>query len=119
MSDTKPLSEGINDPATYRRLSEPFASVDEAEKAWMAFAAELRELRAKHRIADLLAVAGISFIAADGEESWLPIVLHNGDEMKAETLAAYAFGAEQANRQERIARALQAKPSIKNPKRTK
>jgi len=113
------MSEGISDPKLYRKLSEPFPSVDEAENAAQAFAKDLRELRAKHGMQDVLASVGISFIAEDGNESFQILVMHNGDELKSEMLAAYAFGHEQSRRQERIARIATPAKAILAPKRTK
>jgi len=75
----------------YRELSQPFATVEEAEAAVQAFADDLHELRRKHRIPDVLTV--IEFVVIDGEDEGPRIASFAfGDQLKTPTLAAYAFG---------------------------
>jgi|ERR1017187_4388081 hypothetical protein len=98
----------FNDPALYRKLSEPFATLDEADAATDAFLVELRELRAKHRIADVSLILGINVMGEDGEGRML-LQSHVGDTHLAESMLAYAYGAETALRQERTASLLTAR----------
>lgn len=95
----------LHDPANYREMSRPFASAEEAEAALAAFWDGLYELRNKCRLGDVLTVVGVNAITTDGEGRMIAI-LHAGDQSNAEGLAAYAFGQEQARRQERISELL-------------
>lgn len=105
MSDKQlPLPGVINDPATYRKLSEPFATAEEANDALQKFWEGVYELRKQCRIADVYMVVGFNVAAEDGEEGRMMGILHAGDEMIREAMSAYAFGREQADRQSRTAR---------------
>jgi hypothetical protein len=59
------------DPALYRRLSEPFATAEELDAASTAFAAEIRALREKHRIPDVVYVMAANVKDGDGERMML------------------------------------------------
>jgi hypothetical protein len=100
------VSGGISDPANYRRMSEPFANVEEAGAAYEAFMKELVELRKRHRIKDVFVVSEIAVITADGEAA-ATMVAHLGDAMHELALAAYGFG-EASERQKRIIEQAQA-----------
>lgn len=95
-------------PKLYRELQQPFTSQDEAQKASSAFQDELAELRKKHRMRDLLVVAMFSYGFGDGEvgESESIICSSFGDPVQAETMAAYALGTIQSERQHRIGQLL-------------
>jgi hypothetical protein len=95
-------------PKLYREM-EPFESVELAQRASDAFFEELAELRKKHKITDVLAVCKFSYNAASGEESEAITMSSWGNAMNIETLAAYALGMIQAERQERIGALLKVK----------
>lgn len=95
------MSEKHN-PDRYRELSKPFESIDAANKALELFYEELAELRAKHKIQDVLTVVQVTMLHEDGEEGQAFTSMHCGSELAAEGMAAWAYGSESAKRQERI-----------------
>lgn len=97
--------EAKKDPELYRRMSEPYADLDAANDAFNGFFKELYDLREKHRIADVHIVASVPIMTADGETASL-VRFHIGDSMKAESMLAYAFGSEQAQRESEVLRML-------------
>jgi hypothetical protein len=93
----------IQDEANYRRLSEPFSSFDEVDDALLGFTKELREIRNKYRLRDVYVVISGSAIGEDGvEREWIVSQMH-GDGLRAETMAAWAYGQESARHAEAIA----------------
>lgn len=99
MSESKAQKEqrGIWSPENYHEVSKPFESVEAAAKAIDDFFEEFYELRNKHRISDVYAIARV--LTPDGERTARMMA---GNEYYAETLTAWAFGFEQSQRQERI-----------------
>lgn len=85
------------------KLWEPFDGPDAANDALAAFYEDVRVARLKHRIADCTVVCAVNVRYEDGEGVAMAHT-HNGDQIKAESLLAYAFGKEQAWRREYIAR---------------
>lgn len=86
----------IKDPATYRRMSEPLASAAEAEAATIAFFEELRALREKHHVRDVVAIVQVPYLA-DGEESMSLVTLTIGSRAEALPMLATAYGCERAS----------------------
>lgn len=105
-------------PDNYRELSKPFKSQEEADAAIHAFWDELYELRNKHRIPDLTVVLCANVKPEDEDEGTVMLESHMGDELKRETMLAWAFGRAQADRQGNIARLI-GKGSIASLKRGK
>lgn len=95
----------VSDPANYRKLSEPFATPDDANRELQAFFAALAELRKTHHVRDVLVVVAGSVTYESGDEGEFSTTAHFGDSMRAESMAAYAYGMESARRQERISKA--------------
>jgi hypothetical protein len=96
--------EKINDPALYRRLQEPFGTVQEAEAATVEFFEGVRKLREQHRIPDTYCTAMFSYLGEDGEET-IGIMSHlNGDANRAIQMLAHALGREQRRMDELIGR---------------
>lgn len=62
-------TKAIHDPALYRRLSEPFETVEAANAAFDAFSEEFRALRKKHRIPDAVYIAAVNVKDGDKESS--------------------------------------------------
>ena len=60
--------QAIQDTATYREMSEPFAGTEELNDALLAFYEDLREIRTKHRLADVLVVVQDAYLDNDGQE---------------------------------------------------
>lgn len=86
------------DPQNYREMSVPFFGPEAANLALEAFYDDVRAARQKHRIADVLTVVSVNVIYDEGGEGAALSHSHNGDPMKAESMAAYVFGREQADR---------------------
>jgi hypothetical protein len=111
------MAEGklFKDPKTYREMCVPFESADVAEKAITAFFEEVREVRIKHKMPDVLLVVSLSWMS-EGEELPTMALVHNGDSNKAEGMAAFALGHESARREEATAymRKAGAKVSVKS-----
>lgn len=81
-----------NDPANYRRVSEPFASQEEAQKAIDTFLDdEVAELRNKHRIKDVHICIEVHAITESGEVG-MGMAAHLGDPSKALQMVASEFG---------------------------
>jgi hypothetical protein len=99
------MSADINDAATDRAMSEPFQSAAAADEALAAFDAELRELRRKHKITDVLCVSHFTVMSGGREaENWSSSFI--GNVLMAEAMAAYSFARERAQARQRIARLL-------------
>lgn len=90
-------------PDNYRKLCEPFPSAAAADEALDAFWLELYELRNKHKIPDLSVVAAVSATAESGEAT-LMVDVHIGDQLRKESMLAWAFGQAQSERQAEIGR---------------
>lgn len=101
MAESKP----IKDPSLYRRMSEPHESIETANAAWLAFYDDVRAVREKHRIPDVLIVAELAFIN-NGEEAHAPVCSTIGNARIAVELAAFAYGQEVKAKDRRIASAV-------------
>jgi hypothetical protein len=100
------MTTTIRNARLYRELSQPFESVEKVNEAVEAFMGELRALREKHKIQDVHIVIAGTCLGADVDEEgkreefpWM-LTAHHGDQLKAESMAAYAFGRAAADRQE-------------------
>ena len=91
-----------NDPAHYRRMSEPFETVEQSNEALAAFFADVRSARDKHRIAEVVVLCEIS-VVVNNEEIRGSAMAQHGDSARMLTMLAREFGAEQARHEERIA----------------
>lgn len=92
----------MNDPANYRRCSEPFPTVEAANEALLAFFEEVRAARDRHRIADVLVLCEVSHVL-DGEEVRGSAFAQHGDSARALPMLAREFGAAQQRHEEQIA----------------
>jgi hypothetical protein len=97
-----------NDPETYRLVSKPFDSIDEANAAMNAFADDVTQARKKHRIAELVGQCQVTAIV-DGEETATGMALRLGNAIEHEALAARLLGDIQRWRQAFIGKLLGAK----------
>lgn len=84
-------SQLIHDPKLYRELSQPFASVEAASEALDKFNSEVRELRSKYRIPDVVILTSVNIDYPDGEASAIGIS-HHGSPAVAQSIASYAAG---------------------------
>lgn len=95
--------EIINDPANYRKLSEPFASKDAANEALQSFCDEVGEARKRHGIANVIIIIKDSCMYGEEPGDFLNLY-QLGSSLEHESMVAYAFGAIRAERNEMIAK---------------
>jgi hypothetical protein len=99
-----------HDPENYRKMSEPFNGLDEANNAISAFFEEIGESRKRHRIPDVVVALSVNVRYEEGGREGAPITYATyGDAHKTESLLAYALGSEANERRERIAKLLKGK----------
>lgn len=91
-----------NNPETYRAMSEPFLTPEEANAALQAFIEDVRAARLKHHIADVTLVAQSNLLYADGNEARALSHVHIGAVQESEGMLARALGEAQAERREAI-----------------
>ena len=101
------MSTWIDNPALYRRLSEPHESIEEANSEVRQFFAAVSALREKHRIADMVLTCAINAMR-DGEETAAFVGAYFGDRIKHEAMLARELGRVQGERQQHIAELLRA-----------
>jgi hypothetical protein len=95
----------IKDPKLYRKMSEPFESDEEANAAAKGFFEELRSIREKYGIPDVLAVIKISIEQGESESIAFSIQ-QIGDIREGEGMAAYAYGCLRSDNRKLIERLL-------------
>lgn len=88
------MNDLIVDPELYRRMCEPFDSKAECEEAATAFAGELRALREKHGLADVVCIIQTPVKQADGTVAHMMLTSNCGDSGKWLMMLAETFGAE-------------------------
>jgi hypothetical protein len=103
------MSKNENNPALYRKLSEPFSGMDMANASLEAFAKDLAEIREKHKIRDVACVVQVSVMDASGEEGESTATIKLGNYLQHGTMLAMALGKEQAEFESTIRRALAKK----------
>lgn len=83
-------------PDTYRAMSEPFESASDLSEALTEFYADLRELRAKHRIADVLVVVKDAYLHEEGE---VPMMsrMNAGNSLNCLPMATWLYAKEQGD----------------------
>lgn len=96
-----------DDPAKYRRNSEPFPSVEASNEALAAFFAEVQAARDRHRIADVIVLCEVNVMTDDGEirggaSSFL------GDSTKQLPILAREYGAARERFEEDLGRIIAA-----------
>ena len=85
------------DPKLHRKLSEPFESSEAADKALEAFTEELRELRAKHKIPEVVALVQVNVmypgdLAEESSEGVAFASISFGDPLRCIPMLAEALG---------------------------
>jgi hypothetical protein len=92
------------DPSLYREMAAPFENADVANAAFKAFFADLGEIRKKHGITNVYVVIGGSIKNPDveGGEREVIVNLMYGDQLRAESMTAWAYGYEQAERESKV-----------------
>lgn len=99
-----------HDPKVYERVSQPHASVDTANDAVTKFFEGIAKLRKRHKIAELLVVAGV-YVEGEGQEDVLQVAgFAAGDSRVGATLGAHAYAQytkPEIDRAERLRKAAQ------------
>ena len=95
-------------PARYRELSVPKESPEKANADLKAFFQELRELRIKHKMQDVLGTVAMSVKYPDGIEGLAMSWSHCGSQAMLPTLAAFTHGEVIADQRAMIAKLLAA-----------
>jgi hypothetical protein len=105
----------FSNPALYRRMSEPFPSLDAARVASEGFQNELAALREKYKMTNVYCITKFAYVDQQGEEVAASGSCGLGDMFEHEVMLAMALGAIQAERQELVGRAMTK--GIKRPQR--
>jgi hypothetical protein len=103
------MTEANRNEAKYRELSVPKETPEKANEDINAFFKELGELREKYALPECLCVLGVNVDYGEGKEGTAITWMSYGDNMKAEGLAAYAYGQAQAEHREIMNRLLRGK----------
>ncbi len=102
------MTETLHNTKLYLELCLPKESVDKANADVAEFFRELRELREKYGLPDVLCIISC-FVYYGSEVGHVTTLTHNGNELEAEPMLAYALGSVQAERRARINQALAGK----------
>jgi len=98
-----------DNPENYQRMSEPHANRDAANEALANFYKDAQEARKKHKIADILVVIKDSCVYEDGEVGSFLQHSQYGNKLNGLAMAAYVYGAENAEHKETINKLLTGK----------
>src|SRR5258708_7022122 len=90
------------DADNYRKMSEPFENPDAANASLQKFMEGVRELRNACRISDVLVICSVNVLYETGGEGRAIVHGFNGDSQNSESMAAYAYGQESAERRKQI-----------------
>lgn len=91
----------INAPDIYAECSKPWPDGDAANAAVQAFLSELRDLRIKHKIADVYAIIEVQVLDAAGVPHAACLTAFNGDSRNVIPMVARAYG-EERERHEQV-----------------
>jgi hypothetical protein len=102
----QPGEDGLFEPnpERYLRMKQPHETHAAASEAMDKFYEAIESAREQFRIANVLVVIQVPYLAATGEEVEGMASSFLGDARLAEALAAYGYGQEAANRQEMMAK---------------
>jgi len=100
------------DPALYHEMAQPFETPEAANDAISAFYEDVRGLRRKHKIRDVLIVVFDSATYGDGKVGEFMNTIHMGSELHALSMAAYSYGQQQADHREMIAKIVATKNKL-------
>lgn len=95
-----------NDPANYRRLSEPFPNQETAQRRIGEFWDAVAKLRNDMHITDVHIIVRVSVIYDANEEGIVMTAAHFGNSIEAEGMCAWALGQEAALRETTIGKLL-------------
>lgn len=95
-----------NDPANYRRLSEPFESPEAAREAINTFWDAVAAARNASGMTDVHVIVRINVVSDAGDEGVVITAAHFGNSIEAEAMCAWALGQEAALRESTIGKFL-------------
>ena len=93
----------IREPETYKAMSVPHASRQEAEDAVNAFLDEVRAAREKYKIANVVVILETPCLK-DGETVWVATMASNGDALMVPALLGYALESQAQTHEDRMNR---------------
>lgn len=96
-----------HDPVNYRRVSEPFATVEEANKALSEFLEAVEEARNRLRIMDVHVIVKINVVDGAGMTD-----AHFGNSLECAPMCAWALGQAQAEFENTLRGYLKASPKV-------
>jgi hypothetical protein len=97
------VSEKVKrDPTLWREMQEPHESLSATNAAVEGFFEELGALREKYRLADVVVVGRVVYLDEQGGEVEAMTTSVYGESLRAESMAAYAYGSFAAKRQRAI-----------------
>lgn len=94
--------EGFSDHENYRRMREPYPSVDAANESLQKFSEAVYEIRNKHRIAECTVIMSIPVIDERGDEGEAMLAWHFGDSSRELPNLARAYGKAQAEYEDKL-----------------
>lgn len=101
------MSDKINDPGLYRRMSEPFDDAAESNAALSSFFEAIEKLREEHGIPDVLVLCEVN-VMIDGAETRGSARLMRGDSSAFLPMIARVYGEERQRYEDNMARLIAA-----------
>lgn len=86
---------GVNDLANYRKMSEPFPSIEEANEALKSFYQAVEEARKEFHIMDVHVIVRMNVLRGDTEGTAMTSA-HYGNTLEGAPMCAWGLGQEQA-----------------------
>lgn len=96
-----------HDPANYRKMSEPFPTVEEANEALSQFYEAVEVARKQHKIMDVHVIVKMNI--SDGVAM---TTAHYGNELEAAPMCAWALGQAQADFESILRGHIKASPVV-------
>lgn len=84
-----------NDPANYRKMSEPFENIQQANQALKDFYEAVEKARKEFRMMDVHVIVKMNVLRGDVEGSAITSA-HYGNTLESAPMCAWALGNEQA-----------------------
>lgn len=94
---------GGPNPKRFREMQEPHESSEVMAKSFDEFFKVVEAARLKFRVAEVEIVAVMKALTDGGQEGEAMLRMHLGDPLRAESMAAFAYGTLKREREEMIA----------------
>ena len=98
-----------NDFENYRKMSEPFRTVEEADEALKNFFQAIEEARKKFRIMDAHIICKLNVIHASEEKSVM-VTAHFGNTLESAPMCAWAFAEARDELKSALSKIVQQEP---------